>query len=188
MSNIISHKKLEANRRNALKSSGPKTIEGKKQASLNALKHGLTAEKFVIIGENIKELESFRDRMIESLKPIGVEQEVIAEKIIEIAIRLKRIKNIEAGVFNQEILEHEADTSKSKIAKIVNIEKVQSGTVLDGNQLVRLAGLAFGRDCFRGSALLKLNTIEDKLLNKYFKLIEILRDQQKGVKHVISNR
>ena len=187
MSNIISHKKLEANRRNALKSSGPKTIDGKRLSSLNSLKHGLTAEKFVIIGENIKEIETFRDRMIVSLKPVGVEQEVIAEKIIEIAIRLKRIKNIEAGVFNQEILEHEADTSKSKIAKIVNIEKVQSGTVLDGNQLVRLAGLAFGRDCFRGSALLKLNTIEDKLLNKYFKLIEILRNQQKGVKHVIKN-
>ena len=121
MSNIISHKKLKANRRNALKSSGPKTIDGKKLSSLNSLKHGLTAEKFVIIGENIKEIETFRDRMIVSLKPVGVEQEVIAEKIIEIAIRLKRIKNIEAGVFNQEILEHEADEYKSKIAKKVKV-------------------------------------------------------------------
>ena len=188
MTNVISNKKLEANRRNALKSSGPKSIEGKKQVSQNALKHGLNAEKFIVIGENIKELETFRDRMIAALKPAGIEQEVIAEKIIEIAIRLKRIKNIEAGVLNQEILEHEADASKSKIARQVSVETVQTNTVLCGNELVRLTGLAFGRDCNHGSALLKLNTIEDKLLNKYFKLIEILRDQQKGVKHVISNR
>ena len=47
MNNIISSKKLEANRRNALKSTGPKTKEGKLFASQNALKHGLNAEKFL---------------------------------------------------------------------------------------------------------------------------------------------
>ena len=36
MSNVISSKKLEANRRNALKSTGPKTKEGKFFASQNA--------------------------------------------------------------------------------------------------------------------------------------------------------
>ena len=188
MTNVISNKKLEANRRNALRSTGPMSLEGKKQVSRNALKHGLTAEKFVVIGENIKELERFRDRMIEALKPVGIEQEVIAEKIIEIAIRLKRIKNIEAGMFNQEILEHEADDEKSKIAKKVKVNSVQENVEFSGNELVRLIGLAFGLDCKHGSALLKLNTIEDKLLNKYFKLIEILRDQQKGVKYVITSK
>jgi hypothetical protein len=54
-----------------------------------------------LLVKTLKELETFRDRMIEALKPVGIEQEVIAEKIIEIAIRLKRIKNIEAGVLNQ---------------------------------------------------------------------------------------
>ena len=82
MTNVISNKKLEANRRNALKSSGPKSIEGKMQVSQNALRHGLNAEKFIVIGENLKELETFRDRMISALKPAGIEQEVIAEKII----------------------------------------------------------------------------------------------------------
>ena len=47
MNNIITSKKLEANRRNALKSTGPKTKEGKLFASQNALKHGLNAEKFL---------------------------------------------------------------------------------------------------------------------------------------------
>lgn len=57
--NIISNKKLEANRRNALKSTGPKTKEGKLFASQNALKHGLNAEKFLVIGENLEEVNAF---------------------------------------------------------------------------------------------------------------------------------
>jgi len=79
--NIISNKKLEANRKNALKSTGPKTKEGKLFASQNALKHGLNAEKFLVIGENLEEVKAFIERMMDYLKPKGVSQEIIAEKI-----------------------------------------------------------------------------------------------------------
>ena len=37
---MTSEKKAEANRRNALKSTGPKTPEGKAAVRLNALRHG----------------------------------------------------------------------------------------------------------------------------------------------------
>ena len=60
-----------------------------------------------MIGENLEEVKAFIERMMDYLKPKGVSQEIIAEKIIELAIRLKRIGVIEAGVFNQEMLEHE---------------------------------------------------------------------------------
>ena len=179
MNNIISSKKLEANRRNALKSTGPKTKEGKLFASQNALKHGLNAEKFLVIGENLEEVKAFIERMMDYLKPKGVSQEIIAEKIIELAIRLKRIGVIEAGVFNQEMLEHEADEYKAKTAQKLNLKTLE-GTIMKSNEIVRLHGLAFGRDCNHGSSILKLNTIEDKLLSKYIKLIEYLRAQQKG--------
>ncbi len=43
----ISQRKIEANRRNAQKSTGLKTEEGKKAVRLNALKHGLCAETIV---------------------------------------------------------------------------------------------------------------------------------------------
>ena len=42
---MTSEKKAEANRRNALKSTGPKTPEGKDAVRLNALKHGLLSQR-----------------------------------------------------------------------------------------------------------------------------------------------
>ena len=42
---MASDKQLEANKANALKSTGPKTAQGKATARRNALKHGMTCEK-----------------------------------------------------------------------------------------------------------------------------------------------
>ncbi len=40
---MVSEKQLAANRRNAQKSTGPRTAEGKTRVSMNAMKHGLSA-------------------------------------------------------------------------------------------------------------------------------------------------
>lgn len=50
----------EANRRNAERSTGPRSEAGKKRASLNAVTHGLTARDAVIPGESEEEYEAFR--------------------------------------------------------------------------------------------------------------------------------
>jgi len=41
---MTSFRQIEANRRNALKSTGPKTLNGKRSSRRNARRHGLTAE------------------------------------------------------------------------------------------------------------------------------------------------
>jgi hypothetical protein len=45
---MISNARLEANRVNALKSTGPKTVEGKAASRLNAVKHGLSSQGYVL--------------------------------------------------------------------------------------------------------------------------------------------
>ena len=49
---MTSDKKAQANRRNALKSTGPKTPEGKTAVRLNALKHGLLSRETLLPGED----------------------------------------------------------------------------------------------------------------------------------------
>jgi hypothetical protein len=57
---MTSPARIAANQKNAQKSTGPKSAEGKSRASLNALKHGLTAETVVLPGENA---EAFDERL-----------------------------------------------------------------------------------------------------------------------------
>ena len=48
---------IEANRKNAQKSTGPKSAQGKADVAKNATKHGLTAQNVIIKGENPEEFE-----------------------------------------------------------------------------------------------------------------------------------
>ena len=168
-------KQINANRKNALLSKGPKTDLGKLNSSKNSLKHGLTAKQLVI-GENLKEFEQYRDQMIEALKPVGILQEQVVFKIIDVGFRLRRIGKIEAGIYNQEILHHEADEYKNKIAEKIVFK--EEDLVQSSDRSINLKGLAFARDCKYGSAILKLNTIEDKLMNKYYRQLDLLKMMQ----------
>ena len=170
-------KQINANKKNALLSKGPKTDLGKLNSSKNSLKHGLTAKQLVI-GENLKEFEQYRDQMIEELKPIGILQEQVVFKIIDVGFRLRRIGKIEAGIYNQEILHHEADEYKNKIAEKIVFKEEE--LVQSSDRCINLKGLAFARDCKYGSAILKLNTIEDKLMNKYYRQLDLLKMMQEG--------
>ena len=168
-------KQINANKKNALLSKGPKTDLGKLNSSKNSLKHGLTAKQLVI-GENLKEFEQYRDQMIEELKPVGILQEQVVFKIIDVGFRLRRIGGIEAGIYNQEILHHEIEEDKLKMAD--KIEFKEEDLVQSSDRSINLKGLAFARDCKYGSAILKLNTIEDKLMNKYYRQLDLLKMMQ----------
>ena len=170
-------KQINANRKNALLSKGPKTNLGKLNSSKNSLKHGLTAKQLVI-GEDLMEFEKYRDHMIEALKPEGILEEQVVFKIIDVGFRLRRIGGIEAGIYNQEILHHEIDEYKQKMAE--KIEFKDQELVQSSDRSINLKGLAFARDFKYGSSILKLNTIEDKLMNKYYRQLDILKMMQEG--------
>jgi len=171
-------KKTLANRLNSKKSTGPKSEAGKRRSSLNSIKHGLYGEKIAIIGENIDEINDITERLVKELKPVGINQEIIVSKMVDLAIRLRRIPLLEAGILNQEMQEYEAEKYKEDVAEVVGGGDKKT-MMLSSNVIVRKSGLSFARDCNSGSAILKLNTIEDKLLSKYFKLLEILKRLQK---------
>ena len=75
MSSPLNAVQMEANRRNAQQSTGPRTEAGKKTSSLNALRHGLTARIVVLPTEDLLAYQVFSADFFASLAP-----ETFAEK------------------------------------------------------------------------------------------------------------
>ena len=176
---IVSSNKVRANRKNAKKSTGPKTLSGKEKVSGNALSHGLTAEKHVIIGESIEEFNALKESMFQVYKPDGVCEEEIFIKLIELLWRLRRVGLIETGIYGNEILEFDADSYKPKASNKITHSDFREG---DQNKVLKnqsLIGIAFTRDSNAGSSLLKLNTIEGRLISRVQLYEDLLLKAQK---------
>jgi hypothetical protein len=99
---VSSDRRIAANRRNALKSTGPRTDAGRALAARNAVKHGLTASHPLIAGESPEEFQAFLEGMLADLDPQGTWESYLAERIIAAAWRQRRVLGIEAGLHQRE--------------------------------------------------------------------------------------
>jgi hypothetical protein len=97
---MATESQILANRLNALKSTGPRTTEGKAVASQNSVKHGLLAESDVIIFESEADFDLFRQQFLNDLKPTSPVESFLAERIVSLSWRLKR-----AGRFQNQAIE-----------------------------------------------------------------------------------
>lgn len=97
---MTSEKQIEANRRNAQKSTGPATPEGKQVVAQNAIKHGLRSHRTLIPGENQDEFEAFKDDLIKSINPRGPLEKMLAERIVALSWKLDRAERIHSGLIN----------------------------------------------------------------------------------------
>ena len=86
---------IKANRRNAKKSTGPKTDAGRAAVAQNAIKHGLTAAAPVIATENLVDYAAYRQQMLPSLTPVGPMETMLADRIIDLSWRLKRADRLQ---------------------------------------------------------------------------------------------
>jgi hypothetical protein len=81
----VSARKIAANRQNALKSTGPKTLEGRACSRRNALKHGLFATDryiaYLTKWENPDEYQKLLDRLTGSYQPVGAAEELEVQHI-----------------------------------------------------------------------------------------------------------
>ena len=83
-----------ANRRNAQKSTGPRTPQGKSIVSQNAVKHGLTAAHDIISSENQADFDLYRYQFLTELAPASPVESMLAERVVNLSWRLKRTGNI----------------------------------------------------------------------------------------------
>ena len=105
---MATEKQAAANRRNAAKSTGPKSAAGKQITRMNALKHGLQAEHVVIPGEDPEEFEASVRGLEEHYLPVGSLEHILVERITYCTWRLQRANLIETAILRREHWELES--------------------------------------------------------------------------------
>ena len=102
-----SEAKIRANKRNSLKSTGPKSKKGKGIVKWNAMKHGLLSKEIVIDAgcgeEDEKEFNTLQSQLHEELKPVGIVEEMLVEKIAVCYWRLRRVIRCEIGEIRKQL-------------------------------------------------------------------------------------
>ena len=97
---MATQRQIDANRENALRSTGPRTEAGKAASSANALSHGLTAASTVVLPEEDTDaFERLREGVIADLDPAGALQAALAQRIAVLLWRLDRATRLEAELF-----------------------------------------------------------------------------------------
>ena len=83
-------KRAEINRRNAMKSTGPKTKEGKKTASYNALRHGCTGQIVVMPEEDMQAYLKFQQTYHDLYKPANAIEVQFVQIIVDASWKMNR--------------------------------------------------------------------------------------------------
>ena len=88
--------KMMANRRNAAKSTGPRTPEGKAASSQNRLAHGLCSAALILRGESAEEFDLLRNEYLAAYRPATPEEKILTDQLVEAQWRLNRARRVEA--------------------------------------------------------------------------------------------
>jgi hypothetical protein len=103
----VSHARAAASRKNGARSRGPRTEEGKAKSAQNALKHGLRAQKHLVLPEEDgAEFADLEAALLEELAPVGALQTVLAQRVAVAAWRLARADRIEVELFEERRFAH----------------------------------------------------------------------------------
>jgi hypothetical protein len=153
---MTSDKQAQANRRNALKSTGPKSPEGKAAVRHNATKHGLLSQEVLLPEEDAAALEELGERLRAELQPVRELEGMLVDRIIAAYWRLRRLGRVEAGIFIQESYGDVGDSDASML------------------------GLSFIRDGNGANAFSKLSRYETAIERSLYKALHELQRLQAG--------
>src|SRR6516225_1883587 len=96
---MTSIKQFEANRRNSLKSTGPKTEAGKRISRCNAVRHGLTAETVIGALEDAEDYKAFELAITANYDAQSAVERELVLRLASLLWRLRRATTIETGLF-----------------------------------------------------------------------------------------
>jgi hypothetical protein len=167
---------IDANRENAKKSTGPKTAEGKAAVSQNAVKHGFFAHEAVVHGESQADFDLHRQAFLDELRPAGMTESMLAERIVSLSWRLHRAERMESQAIDDLII-RAADSSE--ITRSL-LEPETRQALADAGTLNRdlSLGQAVTKDFASYRILDRLMLYERRMENSMVKMIRELKKLQ----------
>ena len=137
---MTSFRQIQANRRNALKSTGPTSEEGKQQSRRNAVRHGLTAETVIGALEDAEDYKAFEAAVIADYDAESAVERELVLRLASLLWRLRRATTVETGLFDiqaEQLLEFgqdrkaEAESRKSAYAPFGRTDSADCDRALD---------------------------------------------------------
>jgi len=127
---MTSFRQIEANRRNARKSTGPITEEGKRRSRCNAVRHGLTAETVIGALEDAEDYDAFQAAIIADYEAQSAVERELVLRLASVLWRLRRATIMETGLFEIQA-NHLRHFRQSRPAEPVSAEIIYDGPDLD---------------------------------------------------------
>ena len=158
---MASPQQIEANRRNAQKSTGPTTPEGRAAVRLNGIKHGLTAATLILPGEKESDFEALLDSLEAEHAPTTPTEELLVRQLAMATWRLTRFYRTEAAFYALRLNDLERD---------VKLDYPDQDLGPDG----RLAYLAY-RDACANNVLSNFARHEARLERSFYKALQELQ-------------
>ena len=109
-------RQIAANRRNASKSAGPRTEEGKHRSRCNAVRHGLTAETVIDTLEDAEDYKAFEAAITADYDAQSAVERELVLRLAGLLWRLRRATTIEAGLFEIQVEHQGEDTKDGRLA------------------------------------------------------------------------
>jgi len=163
---MTSQKQIDANRRNALLSTGPRTEEGKQQSRQNALKHGLTAETVVVGTEDPAAYVAFEEQILTENDPQSALERELVLRIASLLWRLRRATLIETGLLDLHSVSSASHKGESRFKLIqTNIRILAAHTPAHEKLDIEPAS---GEERYEGSSNLRRSAVAQKRLTESF--------------------
>ena len=175
---MTTQSQIAANRRNARKSTGPRTAEGKAAVAKNATKHGLFTRKDVVISENQEDFDALRDEMLAELDPVDTMETLLAERIVSLTWRLKRAVRMQDELIDVKIRREINDTWPELSESLITGKPCDKSKYSDKCYDDLALGYVAMRDCAGSRALERLSMYERRFEASLYRTIAELRKLQ----------
>jgi hypothetical protein len=92
--------KIQANQLNSLKSTGPRSAEGKARACRNAMRHGLTCQDLIVRPDEQLLFDEMKSDFLNELKPAGSLETLAFNDLVRARWNMERIQRLELDLFD----------------------------------------------------------------------------------------